>query len=153
MSVKDFINNSQRVDPMPQPLWITSKEVNVADIKNNNLVAFSFKPGFYVVHEVMLEEIVNITGTSGIDVTIGTAPLPQSLATPAQTYDGATISNAANLAVDMTTETIIALDASIPFVQATDQVVICIKENDANTITAGKFRVHVLVSKVPTVSI
>jgi hypothetical protein len=145
MAVVDRIRNDQRTEMSPEPFWLTSAELDKADLKANTVIIADLPAGTYCLHGLFIEHDGNVAGTSGFDLGVGDVPFNNA------GYEGATVSNGAVVFND-----ILATPAMTPgfFTQddKTLRVVLTLAEDDNNTMSAGVVRAHVLLSKIPTVT-
>lgn len=162
----DYRRTDQRKQVLENPFWITSGEVSVVDAKDKAAILFSFPyPGrVTLVHEICLQITeactggtpAGLVGTGTIatnDVTTGgnVTDVDQDdyIATDAVTwgtlgyyYPGTCDFITAKAAGTLTGPTVIVGAAStVPVIAA-----YC---TNVGTPTAGKFRVHVLISEIP----
>lgn len=156
MAVVDFTRPDVRNEISTAPFWVSSKEINYTDLKANTLVLAAFRKGAYRALEYAIEVINAGAANSGYTIEFGTTPVPMGLSTPQYDYDGVTISNAAVIKADADDGASSIAQATIAtslIISTSADVVLTVREDDDDTITAGKFRVHVLMCEVPFAAI
>ena len=170
MAMYDWRRTDLRSNVLETPYWITSGLVvgATAEDKENCLFSFPTAGLITIVHEVVLQVVVALTSSTGITIGSGT------LATDAVTTGGTLTNVDADeylLAADITVGTpgfygpvtahtsdwltaaaakTYAAPRFITGAATTVPVVYAVCTN-TGTITAGSFRVHMLISNIPGV--
>jgi hypothetical protein len=167
-TILDYRRTDQRIQTLENPYWITSGVVSAVAADDLGALLFSFPNAgeVIVVRDVVVENIVAITAATTIDVGLG------SLATDAVTTAGVltvvdddefiknadTVLTAATCWGSTTSNTSDWLTAAAANTYAAPRVIVgaattvpCVYALVANagTISAGTFRVHMLITRIP----
>jgi hypothetical protein len=164
----DYRRTDQRIQTLENPFWLTSGIVSAVDADDLGALLFSFpKAGeITIIKEIWVQNIVALTGSTTVDIGLGT------LATDAVTTGGDitivdadefienadTVETAATMwggttgnASDWLAAEAAKTMAAARYIIGAAATVPCIYASVANAgvISAGTFRVHLLVTRIP----
>ena len=167
----DYRRSDQRTSVLETPYWITSGEVVGLDAEDLAAMLFSFPVAsrMTLVHEILVQVTTVFTVSAGaLVLTLGTGTLATDAITTAGTVTDRDVNCYMESVSDVTSGTLgyyapgtgdfktakaagSLVDADVMIVGAASTVpCVCIYlSNAGGSITAGKLRVHMLVSNLP----
>ncbi|KKS16789.1 MAG: hypothetical protein UU74_C0033G0021 [Candidatus Woesebacteria bacterium GW2011_GWA1_41_7] len=152
MAFKDRRRNDVRDNIQGRTVWITSAEINIADVGAGTTVLFSFPKAneTYIIDKCALDVLTDLDAGT---VTIGHGSLPLDTTAESGTL---TTTSATSLwdtdNGDETTGTIFNIDDQAPIVLVGAASTVPVIIATIATAATGRFRVHLRITALPSYS-